>query len=53
MTTASWQLQLAVHEALTGDVALVDLLGGPRVYDHVPKGTRPPYVTFSQSVERD
>ena len=53
MPTASFALQKAIHAALTADPALVALLGGPRVYDHVPRGAAFPYVTFAQSAEYD
>jgi len=53
MSTSSWALQTAIFETLIADANLSALLGGPKVFDHVPRGTRHPYVTFAQSVERD
>ena len=53
MPSASFALQKAMHAALTTNPALLALLGGPRVYDHVPRGAAFPYVTFAQSTERD
>lgn len=53
MPTASWALQRAIYDTLTGDTTLVGLLNGPHVYDHVPRGTSFPYLTFGQSSERD
>jgi hypothetical protein len=53
MPTASFALQKAMHAALTTNPALLALLGGPRVHDHVPRGAAFPYVTFAQSTERD
>ena len=53
MTSAGWSLQRAVFAALIADSKVVGLLGGERVYDHVPRGAAFPYVTFGQSVERD
>jgi hypothetical protein len=53
MPTASFALQKAIHAALTTNPALLALLGGPRVYDHVPRGAAFPYLTFAQSIERD
>ena len=53
MPSASFALQKAMHAALTTNPALLALLGGPRVYDHVPRGAAFPYVTFGQSTERD
>lgn len=46
MISPSWALQLAIHDRLTGDAALLALLGAPRVFDHVPRGAAFPYVTF-------
>lgn len=53
MSSAGWELQKAVHAALTGDVALVGLLGGPRVFDDVPQQSAYPYVALGSSTERD
>jgi len=53
MTTASWSLQRAIHSLLTTDATLLALLGGPHVYDHVPREAAFPYVTFGQTTERD
>jgi hypothetical protein len=53
MAAASWALQQAIFAALAGNTALTALLGGPRVYDTVPRGTRPPYVTFAHSTVHD
>jgi len=53
MSSASWALQQAVFAALTADVALLALLGAPRVYDDVPQGTDYPCLTFGQSLARD
>ena len=51
--TANWALQKSVFAALTGDGALLALLGGPRVYDDVPQEAPFPYVTFGQTTARD
>ncbi|HXF53393.1 MAG TPA: DUF3168 domain-containing protein [Hyphomicrobiaceae bacterium] len=53
MSNAAWALQKSVHDVLTADAALLALLGGPHVYDDVPRGTRLPYLTFGLSTERD
>lgn len=53
MSSASWALQKSIHTALAADASLLALLGGPRVYDHVPRGAVHPYVTFGQSSVRD
>ncbi len=48
-----WSLQKAIHAALVADASLTALVGGPHVYDHVPRGQPYPYVTFGQSSSRD
>ncbi len=53
MASASWELQKAVYAALTADAALTGLLGGARVYDHVPRDAPLPYVTLGQTTARD
>lgn len=53
MSSASWALQVAIHQALTASTAVTSLLGGSHVYDHVPRGQPFPYVTFGVSNERD
>jgi len=53
MATASWALQQAIFDTLTGDARLVALLGAPRIYDDVPQRTPHPYVTIGQSTIRD
>ena len=50
---ADWSLQKAIHATLVADAAVVASLGGPRIYDHVPRGQAYPYVTFGQSIVRD
>ena len=53
MTDPGWALQKAVYGTLTTDAGLLAALGGPHIYDHVPRKTAKPYVTFAQSVVRD
>jgi Protein of unknown function (DUF3168) len=53
MTDPGWALQTAVYGALTANAELTAELSGPHVYDHVPRKTPTPYVTFAQSVVRD
>jgi len=53
MTDPGWALQTAVYGALTTNAALTAELGGAHIYDHVPRKTPTPYVTFAQSVVRD
>lgn len=53
MASASWALQKAIHQTLTTSPAVLAALGGPHVWDHVPRGASHPYVTFGISTERD
>lgn len=53
MTSASLELQKAVVAALTADGGLTALLGGPRIYNDVPRGAELPYVTLGESTVRD
>ena len=53
MASAGWALQRAVHQALTADAGLLTLLGGARVWDHVPRGAAFPYVSIGATTERD
>src|SRR5690606_17131679 len=48
MTAASADLQKAMFETLAGDAALAALLGGARIFDHVPTDAAFPYVTFGR-----
>ena len=53
MTDPGWALQKAVYTALIADADVLAALGGPHVYDHVPRKTETPYITFGQSIVRD
>lgn len=53
MPSASWALQKAIHQALTSDAGVLSLLGGPHVWDHVPRGATFPYVTIGATTDRD
>lgn len=53
MTDPGWALQKAVYGALIIDAGVLSALGGPHLYDHVPRKTVKPYVTFAQSIVRD
>lgn len=53
MTDAGWALQTAVYGRVIADASVLALLGGAHVYDHVPRRTPLPYVTFAASVMRD
>ena len=49
MSTAATALRAAIHDALAADGALTTLLGGPRVYDEVPRDAAFPYVTLGEA----
>lgn len=51
--SASHALQQAIFATLSADAALSALLGAGRVFDDVPQGTRPPYVTFGPATAQD
>ena len=53
MSSANWALQTSIQARLAADTAVVGLLGGPRVYDDVPRGAAFPYVTFGLTSEKD
>lgn len=53
MASVSWELQKAIHAALVGDSGITALLAGPHIYDEVPRGREPPYVTIGESLVRD
>lgn len=53
MASPAWELQKAVYGKLVANAGLTALLGGPRVYDDVPRGAAFPYVTFGPSTVRD
>ncbi len=53
MASPAWELQKAIHGALTSDAEVIALLGGARVYDDVPRGAELPYATFGASTARD
>ncbi|MBI4367344.1 MAG: DUF3168 domain-containing protein [Deltaproteobacteria bacterium] len=48
-TAASAALRAAVHDALNADAALVNILGGPKVYDEPPRAAAFPYVTLGEA----
>jgi len=49
MPTAATALRAAMHAALAADAALSALLGGPNVYDEVPREAAFPYVTLGEA----
>lgn len=53
MASAIWDLQQAVHAALTTDTNVLARLGGARLYDDVPQGSAFPYLTLVGFTARD
>ncbi len=53
MPSAGLEVQKSVYTALTGDAALVSLLGGAHVFDDVPHDAAFPYLTFGRTTVRD
>ena len=53
MTSPGWDLQTAAYAALVADSALLALLGGEGLYDHVPQNAAFPYVVIDQMQVRD
>jgi hypothetical protein len=49
MTTAAVALRAAIYDALVADAPLTTLLGGPKVYDEVPRAAVFPYVTLGEA----
>ncbi len=46
MTYSAWALQKGAYERLAADTGLTTLLGGPRIYDDVPRKAPFPYLTL-------
>ena len=42
-------LRSAIQNLLTTDAPLLDMLGGPQIYDETPASVTPPYVTFGEA----
>ncbi|TLP44824.1 DUF3168 domain-containing protein [Cohaesibacter sp. CAU 1516] len=53
MTLAATQLEAAIHARLIADTALIDLLGGAKVYAEAPRNSAFPYITLAVSLSRD
>lgn len=53
MASPSWALQVALLQRLTSSATVTTMLGGPHVWDHVPRGAAYPHVTVGLSTERD
>lgn len=52
MTHPALSLRKAVFARLAGDAVLVALLGGSLVFDHVPRGRKPPYLVIGESTSQ-
>jgi hypothetical protein len=50
---AAIALRKAILAQLFADTVLTTKLGGPKIWDEVPRGTEPPYVTFGDAQTRD
>ncbi len=48
-TAASTALRAAIHAALIADSSLVNILGGPKVYDEPPRAAVFPYITLGET----
>ncbi|WP_185983128.1 DUF3168 domain-containing protein [Aureimonas mangrovi] len=53
MTHPSADLQSSIVRTLVADPALVGLLGGPKVFDHVPEHAKFPYLTLGRTAVVD
>lgn len=51
--SANWQLQQAIYDALINNADLLTLLGGGKIYDLVPRHTKPPYITLGITRQQD
>lgn len=50
---AFWALQKALYQRLSTDQGVVAALGGPKVFDDVPRTATYPYVTFGAARSDD
>jgi Protein of unknown function (DUF3168) len=53
MPSSSLAVQQAFHTALIAHPAVIAALGGPRVYDLVPRGAALPYLRIAHTNQRD
>lgn len=53
MSHPAIELQGAIYTALSDSAQLTAIIGAGRIYDDVPPGKHPPYVTFGKSVHLD
>ncbi len=51
--SAPWETQKSIYQTLTQNTEIITLLGGAKIYDHVPQRASYPYITFGQTIERD
>jgi hypothetical protein len=49
MPASAAALRAAIHDALCADASLTALLGGPKIYDEVPRAAEFPYVTLGEA----
>lgn len=53
MTSPGWDLQKSAYAVLASDSALLEMLGGEAIYDHVPQNAAFPYIVIDQMQLRD
>ncbi|MBC8048821.1 MAG: DUF3168 domain-containing protein [Chitinophagales bacterium] len=53
MSSAGFALQSGIFQGLTGNAAVVALLGGQRVYDDAPQPVTFPFITINPTTARD
>ncbi len=53
MTHPALALQEALYDALVTSTELITALGGPYIYDEVPRGKKPLYIVFGDMTHSD
>ncbi len=53
MNHPALELQAEIFSILSANTQLSALIGAGRIYDDVPPGKKPPYVTFGKSLHAD
>ncbi|MFD2237045.1 DUF3168 domain-containing protein [Aureimonas populi] len=53
MSHPSAELQATIVSTLSSDPAVTGLLGGPKIFDHVPERARFPYLTLGRTAVMD
>ncbi|KQT54249.1 hypothetical protein ASG43_01070 [Aureimonas sp. Leaf454] len=53
MAHASAELQTSIYQTLSADPGLLKLLGGPKIFDHVPERAPFPYLTLGRTTVVD